>query len=57
MGAPMNATDPFDGMSIDEVAAMTACIIASLNMSQATEATPESLGIDVSVATEVPRSG
>ncbi|WP_157514101.1 hypothetical protein [Nocardia concava] len=51
----MNTVDAFDDMSINEVAAMTARITGSMDMSQAVEATPESLGIDVSAATDIPR--
>lgn len=48
-------TEPFDTMSISDIAALTARIAAGLDMSQAEAATPQSLGLDATGAT-VPRS-
>ncbi|MFI1917764.1 hypothetical protein [Nocardia sp. NPDC020380] len=48
-------TDSFDDMSINDVAALTERIMASLELDASQEATPESLGFDTT-GTTIPRS-
>ncbi|MGF6888183.1 hypothetical protein ABIA39_006702 [Nocardia sp. GAS34] len=48
-------TDPFDDMSINEIAALTERVMASVDPRDAQEVTPQSLGVETSGAT-IPRS-